>query len=230
MYTNDITSVIGHSKISLYADDTKLYRKINDNYDSELLQNDTEGIISWSISWQLPLNPSKMVFLPIPYNEDRSYLVLGSEVLPKTTSKDLRIIMQNNLRFKEHCITISRKATFVCINIKMCFQNHHVFFYLSLFMTYVRPILESNTVVFSPYTVEDIDVMERVQRRFTKYLPGLYNSSYDERRKYLGIKSLEERRIFFDLIFLFKVITGQTDLNPDSFFSFNTNPTRGHPL
>ena len=111
----------------------------------------------------------------------------------------------------------------------MCFENHGPFFYLFLYKTYVRPLLETNTVVFSPHTIENIDILERVQRRFTKYLPGLWDMPYSSRLDFLGIKSLEERRILFDIMFLYKVINGHTNLNPDSFFSFNTNPTRGHP-
>ena len=41
------------------------------------------------------------------------------------------------------------------------------------FITYVRPIVEYNSVVWSPSSAHDIDAVERVQRRFTKRLPGL---------------------------------------------------------
>ena len=230
MYTNDIASVIQHSSVSLYADDTKLYKKIIDNHDRELLHHDAEGIVTWSISWQLPLNSSKTVFLSLPYNEDGNYMILGSEIVPQHSTKDLGIIMQHNLGFKEHCTGISRTAAFIVRNLNMCFPNHNPHFYVFMYKTYIRPILESNTVVFSPHTVESIDTIEKVQRQFTKYLPGMWDMSYTRRMELLGIKSLEERRIFFDLLFLFKVIMGHTDLNPDSFFQFNTNPTRGHGL
>jgi len=36
------------------------------------------------------------------------------------------------------------------------------------FITYVRPLLEYNTVIWSPHTARDIDAIECVQRRFTK--------------------------------------------------------------
>ena len=230
MYTNDMTEVIQHSSVSLYADDTKLYKTIRDNLDNDLLQIDAENITTWSITWQLPLNPLKMVLLQVPSNNDRSYVVLGSEVVPKHSNKDLGIIIQDNLSFKEHCTNVARNATFIIRNTKMCFTNHTAFYYIFVFKTYIRPTLETNTVVFSPHTIECVDILERVQRRFTKYLPGLWDMSYADRMKFLGIKSLEERRIFFDIMFLYKVITGHTNLNPDSFFKFNTNQTRGHSL
>ena len=38
---------------------------------------------------------------------------------------------------------------------------------------YVRPILEYNSVVWSPSSKKDTDLIEKVQRRFTKRLFGL---------------------------------------------------------
>jgi len=54
------------------------------------------------------------------------------------------------------------------------------------FLTYVRPLLEYNSVVWSPFYKQDIEAIERVQRRFSKRLPGLKNLSYEERLKYPG--------------------------------------------
>jgi len=45
-------------------------------------------------------------------------------------------------------------------------------------LVYVRPIVEYNSIVWSPYTVKDIEAIERVQRRFTKRLPDLRQCSY----------------------------------------------------
>ena len=44
------------------------------------------------------------------------------------------------------------------------------------FLVYVRPIVEHNSVIWSPYTARDIDAVESVQRRFTKRLPTLIES------------------------------------------------------
>jgi len=40
------------------------------------------------------------------------------------------------------------------------------------YLVYVRPLLEVNSVIWSPHYKQDIDLIERVQRRFTKRLPG----------------------------------------------------------
>ena len=77
-------------------------------------------------------------------------------------------------------------------------------------MVYVRPIVEYNSIIWSPSTARDIDAVESVQRRFTKRLHTLKNLSYRERLKCWNIFSLELRRlhrllICFGVIKLFLV-------------------------
>ena len=72
------------------------------------------------------------------------------------------------------------------------------------FMVYIRPIVEYNSIIWSPSTARDIDAVESVQRRFIKRLPTLKNLSYRERLKRLNIFSLELRRLIcFGVIKLF---------------------------
>ena len=70
------------------------------------------------------------------------------------------------------------------------------------FIVYVRPLLEYNSVVWSPYYKQDIETIERVhvQRRFSKRLPGLKEFTYEERLKFLGCSTLELRRLHTDCI------------------------------
>jgi len=94
---------------------------------------------------------------------------------------------------------------------------------------YVQPIVEHDSVVWSPYTVKDIDNIESVQRRFTKQLPGFGALIYAERLRRLGIPSLELRRLHADLFYFYKMVFGYTDLQPSDFFEVAPlSTTRGH--
>jgi len=94
---------------------------------------------------------------------------------------------------------------------------------------YVRPIIEHNSVVWSPSALHDIDAIERVQKRFTKRLSGFRNCSYEVRSKRLNLQSLELRRLLSDLIWCYKIVFGLVDMNSHDFFMQNTvNITRGH--
>jgi len=93
-----------------------------------------------------------------------------------------------------------------------------------------RPLVECNSVVWSPCLKQDIETVERVQRRFTKRLPGFKNLTYTERLKRLKLPSLELRRLYNDLIWCYKILFGYVDVSSDEFFA--PSPvvhTRGHP-
>ena len=61
---------------------------------------------------------------------------------------------------------------------------------------------------FYPFLRKDILKLEKVQRRATKFAPGLRNIDYLERLKILNLTTLEERRVRGDLIQQFKILKG----------------------
>ena len=100
---------------------------------------------------------------------------------------------------------------------------------MKTYTTYVRPMLEYNTPVWSPFLCQDIDKIEKVQRYFTRRLPGFQNLSYAQRLKELQLDSLELRRIVFDLIEVYKMVMQTSFLCFDTFFEHKLDQrTRGH--
>jgi ribonuclease P/MRP protein subunit RPP40 len=73
------------------------------------------------------------------------------------------------------------------------------------FLTYVRPILEYASPVWSPYTRADIYKLESVQRRFTKRLPGFRNLDYQKRFAVLDVESLQLRRLRSYIIYSLRI-------------------------
>ena len=69
-----------------------------------------------------------------------------------------------------------------------------------LYKTLVRPHLEYCSVAWSPYYQKDRSVLERVQHRFTRLIPGMSSKEYSLRLDELRLWSLEERRNRSDLI------------------------------
>ena len=97
------------------------------------------------------------------------------------------------------------------------------------FVVYVRPILEYNSVIWSPSLVRDIQQLEKVQRRFTKRLVGMKTLSYSERLRRLSLPSLELRRLYLDLVFCYKVVFGIVSIALDDCFEVRSDlRTRGH--
>ena len=81
-----------------------------------------------------------------------------------------------------HVTDIVSKAHMRAGLILCTFMSRDIHLLKRAFLVYVRPIVEHNSVIWSPYTARDIDAVESVQRRFTKRLPTL-NMSYNDRLK-----------------------------------------------
>jgi len=84
-------------------------------------------------------------------------------------------------------------------------------------------------VVWSPSLKRDIALIEQVQRRFTKRLPGFRNHPYEVRLKLLKLDTLKLRRIRSDMIWCYKIVFGLVRVNVDDFFQLRLSNTRGHP-
>ena len=112
---------------------------------------------------------------------------------------------------------------------KGTFVSRDIDLLVRAYLVYVRPLVEYNSVVWSPYTMQDIETIERVQRRFTKNLPGFHKLTYKDRLRRLHLPSLELRRLQVDLVWCYKILFGIVDTPTEDFFVLSTYaPTRGH--
>jgi len=114
---------------------------------------------------------------------------------------------------------------------RRCFSSGDTKTLVWAFKVFVRPLLEYASPVWSPHLAKDIDLVESVQRHFTKYLPGLRNRSYKERLQLLNLESLEARRLKCDLGLTYSLLHGLVGVDYQLLFSIRgCERTRGHPL
>ncbi len=232
VFVNDLPCVVKNSQIALFADDAKIFTTIDSVKSVAKFQEDLSRVDEWSKAWQLPIAASKCsVFICGPEDHSPQYS-LGTIALENvTTIRDLGFYLTHDLKFSSHCNYISKKGLSASACIFRSFKSRDRSFLLNLFKTYVRPIVETHTPIWSPFLLKDIRQIERVQRRFTKRLPGLHNTPYPERLFFLGLKSLEHRRLIFDIELTYKIMHNLLDIDFDLMFNYMpASAGRGHDL
>ena len=235
IYINDIVGFFDDQcTCKLYADDMKLYTIVRTTDFLPHFQQCLDRIVKWSDAWQLNISYKKCAVMNISSTRnnlttDVSYHIKSNPVLIVKTIKDLGVTIEDNLKFSSHVNNITARASARANLIHKCFVSKEVPLLCRAFIVYVRPLLEYASCVWSPHLVKDIDQLERVQRRFTKRLRGLSTLTYKDRLCALGLQSLEARRLQFDLIHTYKILTGRIDVNIATFFTVQSyQSTRGH--
>ena len=90
---------------------------------------------------------------------------------------------------------------------------------IPLYKAIVRPHLEYCIQAWNQYLRKDVDnVLEKIQRRPTKLIPGLRDPTYEERLNECGLTTLETRRLKGDQIEVFKILNGYENIDYNIFF------------
>ena len=113
IYINDLPDVVA-SNLYLFADDTKLTRRIRSKEDACALQQDIDLIEAWGKTWLLTFNPEKCHVLTIGKFENiqhtQRYEIYSKEMEHVFVEKDLGVLFDADLTFQEHITTMIKKA------------------------------------------------------------------------------------------------------------------------
>jgi len=217
IYINDIVDDL-KCNAYLFADDMKIYNKVNSINDLDKLQKDIFTITTWTDKWLLKLNAAKCKVLSLgkdPGIQPHSYVLkTGTGDIKMSQSieeRDLGILVDSDLRFENHVMSKIKAANRIIGLIKRNFSHLDFESFLLLYKSMVRSHLEYAQTVWSPYKIKLIDAIEKVQRRATKILPGLKGQSYEQCLRRLRLPTLTYRRLCGDMIETFKIMQGYYD-------------------
>lgn len=237
LFINDIYLSVHHSKFLLYADDFKIYKEIHTVEDSDKLQSDISTVSQYFSTNLLSLNLSKCNCLRFTRNTVNRFDIFYHindhylEVVDKI--RDLGILFDSELTFRPHAEKIANSAyRMLGFVLRTANRFRKVKTILILYNSLVRSLLEYCVAVWDPFYESHINIIERIQRRFCMYIyfkrllpdPPLHYS-YSWTLTNLGIQPLFRRRLYLQMIFLYKSIRGIFDSSSyfRSFVFFNTS-------
>ena len=184
VYIDDLEEGVT-GNILKFADDTKLFRKTKEIGDKQKLQYDIDKLVRWSEKWQMLFNLGTG-----PGNTGKNY-EMGGTILSKTVKEnDLGVSMNANMKVSEQCRIAASKGNQVLGMIRRNITYKENNLIVPLYKAIVRPHLEYCIQAWSPYLRKDIDMLEKIQKRATKLIPGLRDLGYEERLKECGLTTL----------------------------------------
>ena len=137
-------------------------------------------LINWSDKWQILLYFGKCKCLHTgPGNTGMNY-EMGGTILSKTVKeKDLGATIDANMKVSEQCSIAASKGNQVLGMIRRNIAYKVKCLIIPLYKAIVRPHLEYCIQAWYPYLRKDIDMLDKIQRRATKLIPGLRDIRYE---------------------------------------------------
>jgi hypothetical protein len=177
-YINDLPDNL-HSSVRLFADDCVLYHEIQNELDSNELQEDLNTLGKWEENWQLCFNPAKCFVMRLTHarSPKRFEYKLGENVLSETDCHPyLGVHITNKLTWNKHIQQTTSKANrtlgFIKRNLHSCPKQTKE----SAYKTLVRPLVEYTSAVWDPHTKDLTNQIEMIQRRAARFVCNDYTS------------------------------------------------------
>ncbi len=230
IYINELAEIANPSNVKLYADDAKIYGLANTPQQTQVITQSLAAVDEWTKMWQLQLATGKCGVMHIgTKNRKVDYFLGGSALMKLKSVEDLGVTICDSLNPHDHVSKVVGKASSRVGLLFRGFRTRDPIFLTNMFKTYVRPVLEYCSPVWSPWQIESRKQIEAVQRRFTKRITSLKNLSYEERLGRVDLEPLSVRRCKADLVETFKIFNGDYPVEPTLFFQAPfSHRTRGH--
>ena len=221
IYINDIDQAVDltHALIKKFADDTKLAMVVQNDDDRALFQRNIDGLIGWSAEWQMLFNIDKCHIMHFGRNNQLySYQMNGEKLEEVVEEKDVGVLIHSSLKPSAQCAQAAKKGNQVLGQLYRAVTYRDKVTFKNLYCTYVRPHLEYAVQAWSPWTNEDINLLEQVQRRMVRSISGLKGVTYEDKLTEIGLTTLEARRRRGDLIEVYKIMTKKECVDPKTWF------------
>ena len=130
----------------------------------------------------------------------------GTILSPSHVVKDLGVHISSDLSWTNHIIIIVQAAKKMSRWVLSVFYSRECYVMKQMFKVMVRSRLEYCCVLWNPHKLEDIRLLESVQRSFTYRIAGMKGFDYWERLSKLKIMSLQRRRERYIIFTVWKIL------------------------
>ena len=139
VYINDID--IGLiTKLSKFADDSKLCKNVCLDSDRDALQQDLNRLYEWSQQWQMQFNVDKCSIIHLGHkNKQYNYNLGDSELKKSVKERDLGVIVDGSMKFSEQCSAAVKNANSTLGIIRRHIKSRKNNVIIKLHKTLVRP-------------------------------------------------------------------------------------------
>ena len=208
IFINDLPDIVD-STVYLFADDTKIFNVISEPKNKDTLQRDLQKLREWSNTWLLRFHPEKCKHMHIGSRDsdpEYRYELLGRTLEKVSEEKDIGVTIDDQLSFDKHISDKVKKANSMFALLRRIFKHLDEKSFIPLYKTLVRTHLDYASSVWFPHKAKHIEMIEGVQRRATKQIPGLSDLSYEQRLRKLKLPTLKYRRHRGDMIEIYKIV------------------------
>ncbi|XP_075157586.1 uncharacterized protein LOC142230848 [Haematobia irritans] len=218
LFINDLPSIIKYSNILMFADDVKLFRSFNVPVDQYYLQIDLDNFSNWCELNLMELNTSKCKLMRFSRGTvyDSSYIIGSTRLEAVDSFKDLGLLMDQRLNFRQH-ISMAISKAYVTLGFMKRWSKEFRDYSVTkiLYTILVRSHIEYGSTIWDPYYTIHSDKIESVQKQFLLFclrhrgwdpqsLP-----SYEFRLNLIKLPSLSSRRTMLNICYIMNIIQGE---------------------
>ena len=202
LFINDIYEQISPgTSIALYADDTKIWRKILSYADCETLNRDVKALNIWAIANKMKFHPKKCKVLTVSLKHPNYYILpfdrfsyeLDNDIIDYVTEQtDLGIIVTNRMSWEKQQDKIIMKANRQLGLIRRtCHFIRNITQKRSLYITLVRSLFEHCGEIWGPNVVTAVNKFEPIQKKAVNWILAEGNKKYSEQEYHSKLHKLE---------------------------------------
>ena len=206
VYVNDLPSNL-RCKITLFADDVKIWSKLSNAGDCVILQKDLEQLYLWSLNNKLPFNFTKCKMLNVGKPFHFTYMIGAHQLEWVREEKDLGVWTTTDLKSTRHCSTVYARASKLVGMLRRIFSSFTLKTLPMVTNTYLAPLMEYGIQVWSPYVKKDAELLDKINHRVTRMVRELRHLPYEQRITSLNMLDFKRRGIQADLILVYRILS-----------------------